>query len=106
MLTRERPRTPARKLLPPPAPLSSLRDALARRADIFGPVDLDEVPAASRGPWQALGDLARRVVDLMEPPRSAPLPALAPAFARRRAVFEPVGLDDVTAAARSDGWGS
>ena len=38
MLTRERPRTPVRALMPAPAPLPSLSDALARRAAIFGPV--------------------------------------------------------------------
>lgn len=104
MLSRERPRTPPRGLLPPLAPLPSLRDALAQRAAIFGPVDLDEAPAAPCGPWQALGDLARRVVDLLDPPRSAPVPALVPAFARRRAVFGPVRLDEVMPADRSDGW--
>lgn len=47
MLTRGRPRTPA--FLPPPAPLPNLRDALARRASIFGPVEADEAPAVSQG---------------------------------------------------------
>ncbi len=44
------------------APLPNLRDALARRAAIFGPVEVDDAPMAPRGPAQAIGILARRVV--------------------------------------------
>jgi hypothetical protein len=54
MLTRDRPRTSVRVLMPAPAPLPSLSNALARQAAIFGPVDLDESPAASHEPWPAL----------------------------------------------------
>ena len=89
MLSRERPRTSARGLLPPPAPLPSLRDALARRAAIFGPVDLDEAPAAPRGVRHALGALARRAVDLLDLLRSG----LARGSARR----QPVGRHDILA---------
>ncbi|RYC31368.1 hypothetical protein D3273_13340 [Lichenibacterium minor] len=63
-LTRERPRTP---VFPPPAPLPSLSDALARRAAVFGPFDLDDAPVAPRGSWQAVGRAARRVADLLDP---------------------------------------
>ena len=48
--------------MPAPAPLPHLRDALARRAAVFGPFDLDEAPIVPRGSAQALGMLARRVV--------------------------------------------
>ena len=65
MLTRERPRTSA--FLPPPAPLPSLSDALARRAALFGPFDLDDVPVAPRGPWQAVSRAVRRVANLLDP---------------------------------------
>ena len=96
MLSRERPRTSARGLLPLSAPLPSLRDALARRAAIFGPVDLDEAPAAPRGLRQAIGALARRAVDLLDPPR----PMRVAAFASRRAIFGPHDLreDRISAA--------
>lgn len=67
LLLRERPLAPARALMPPPAPFPSLRDALARRAAVFGPVDLDAVPDVPRGPAQALGDLAHRIVDALLP---------------------------------------
>ena len=50
MRLRERPRTSA--FLPPPAPPPNLRDALARRAAIFGPMDPDPAPVARRG-WLA-----------------------------------------------------
>lgn len=64
-LTRERLRTPA--FLPLPAPLPSLRDALARRAAIFGPVDLDPALMALLGPWQDLSARLRRAADLLNP---------------------------------------
>ena len=67
MLTRERPRTSVRALMPAPVGLPSLSDALARRAAIFGPFDGDEPPATPRRGWQALGNVARRVADLLEP---------------------------------------
>ncbi len=54
--------TPAPPRMMAAAPLPNLRDALARRAAIFGPVEVDEAPMAPRGPAQALGVLARRVV--------------------------------------------
>ena len=47
MLTRERPRMPARALMPAPSRLSRLSDALARRAAILGLFDLDEAPVPS-----------------------------------------------------------
>ena len=53
---------PARALMPAPSRLPSLSDALARRAAIFGPFDLDEAPAASSGLWEATYRAARRVV--------------------------------------------
>ena len=46
MLTRERPHTSVRALMPAPAPLPSPSDALARRAAVFGPFDGHEAPAA------------------------------------------------------------
>ena len=49
MLTRERPRMPARAMMPAPSRLPSLSDALARRAAIFGPFDADEASAPSLG---------------------------------------------------------
>ena len=52
LLTRERPRTPA---FLPPALLPSLSDALARRAAVFGPVEVDEAPVAPRKSWHAVG---------------------------------------------------
>ena len=47
MLTRERPRMPARALMPAPRRLPRLSDALARRGSILGPFDLDEAPVPS-----------------------------------------------------------
>ena len=64
MLTRERHLMPARALMPAPAPLPRLSDALARRAAVFGPVDLDEAPAVPRWLWQAVSRLARCVAHL------------------------------------------
>ncbi len=73
MLTRERPRTSVRTLMPAPAHLPSLSDALARRAAIFGLFDGDEPPAPPRTGWQALGSVARRVADFLDPdPRRWP----------------------------------
>ena len=54
MHLRERRPIPARALMPGPAPLPSLPNALARRAAIFGPFDLDEAVAACRDPQQTL----------------------------------------------------
>ncbi len=65
MLSRERPLAPS-GLLQAPAPLPSLRDALQRRAAIFGPVDLDEVSAAPRGPLVRLAGLLRTAADLLD----------------------------------------
>ena len=67
MLTRERPRTPVRALMPSPAPLPSLSDALARRAAIFGPVYLDPAPVAPRGALERIAVALRRAADLLEP---------------------------------------
>ena len=67
MLTRERPRTSVRTLMPAPAPLPSLSDALARRAAIFGPVDIDEAPASSLGPLARCAAALRLVADFLEP---------------------------------------
>ncbi len=66
MLTRERSRAPS-GLLPAPASLPSLRDALRRRAAVFGPVDLDDAPVAPRGPWRAFGAGLRRMADTLDP---------------------------------------
>ena len=67
MLSRERPRTFARALMPAPAPLPSLSDALARRAAVFGPVDLDEAPTASLRLLARCGAALRVVADFLEP---------------------------------------
>ena len=67
MHLRERPGTSARALMPAPAPLPSLSDALARRAAIFGPVDLDEAPAPSLGLLARCAAGLRSVADLLEP---------------------------------------
>ena len=66
-LTRERRPMPARALMPAPAPLPSLSDALARRAAIFGPVDLDEAPRSSLGLLERSAAGLRSVTDLFEP---------------------------------------
>ena len=67
MLTRERRPMPARALMPAPAPLPSLSDALARRAAIFGPVELDEAPAPSLGLLARCAAALRTVADFLEP---------------------------------------
>ena len=67
MLTRERPRLSTRALMPAPAPLPSLPDALARRAAIFGPVDLDEPLAPALGILARCAAAARGLFDLLEP---------------------------------------
>ena len=67
MLTRERPRTSVRALMPAPAPLPSLSDALARRAAIFGPVESDEAPAPSLGLLARCAAGLRSVADFLEP---------------------------------------
>ena len=66
LLQRECPIVPAGRM-PAPAPLPNLRDALQRRAAIFGPVDADAVPKAPLGIWQTLGVVARRVVEALTP---------------------------------------
>ncbi len=53
-------------LLPLPAPLPNLRDALQRRAAIFGPVEVDVVPAAPLGLWQAFSAFLRRMSDALD----------------------------------------
>ncbi len=65
-LLRERPLALA-GIMPAPSPLPNLSAALARRAAIFGPVEVDAAPAAPRGPWQALGAVARRIADTLDP---------------------------------------
>lgn len=67
MLLRERPCMPARAFMPAPTRLPSLPDALARRAAIFGPFEGNEPPAPSRRGWQTLGQVARRVADMIDP---------------------------------------
>ena len=67
MLSRERPRTSIRALMPAPAPLPSLSDALAGRAAIFGPVELNEAPSASLGLLGRCAAGLRSVADLLEP---------------------------------------
>ena len=67
MRLRERPRTSPRALMPAPAPLPSLSDALARRAAVFGPVDLDDAPTASLGLLARCAAGLRSVADLLEP---------------------------------------
>ena len=67
MLSRECPRTSVRALMPAPAPLPSLSDALARRAAIFGPFDLDDAPAPSLGLLARCAAGLRSVADLLEP---------------------------------------
>ncbi len=62
MLLRERTRARA-AVMPAPVPLPSLRDALARRAAVFGPYDLDEAPVAPRG----LRARVQALVDLLMP---------------------------------------
>ena len=52
LLTRFGANTPGLPAFPAPAPLPNLRDALQRRAAIFGPVDPDPAPIARRG-WLA-----------------------------------------------------
>ena len=61
MLTRERPLMPIRALMPAPAPLPSLCDALARRAAIFGP------PFGPRGLLARSAAALRSVADFLEP---------------------------------------
>lgn len=68
MLSRERSRLPARALMPAPAPLPSLPDALRHRAAVFGPFDLDEAPVAPRGFFLARCAAALRgAADLLKP---------------------------------------
>ncbi len=67
MRLHERPRTPVRALMPAPAPLPSLSDALARRAAIFGPFDLDEPLAPALGILARCAAAARGLFDLLEP---------------------------------------
>lgn len=64
-----RDRAPASIALPAPAPLPSLRDALGRRAAVFGPYDLDEAPAAPRGVLARCAAALRGVADVLEPAR-------------------------------------
>ena len=47
--------------------LPSLSDALARRAGIFGPVELGEPPAPSLGLLARCGAALRLVADFLEP---------------------------------------
>ena len=67
MRLRERPRTSARALMPAPAPLPSLSDALARRAAVFGPFDLDEARAPSLGLLARCAAGLRSVADFLGP---------------------------------------
>jgi hypothetical protein len=67
MLTRERPLMPMRALMPAPAYLPGLSDALARRAAIFGPCDFDEPPFGPRGLLARCAAALRSVADFLEP---------------------------------------
>lgn len=69
LLQRECPFVPA-GTMPLPTPLPSMRDALARRAAIFGPVEAEMASMIRRSPWQALGAVARRVADALDPQRA------------------------------------
>lgn len=66
MLTRERPCMPVRALMPAPARLPSLSDALVRRAAVFGPFDVDERPAPSLGFLARCGAALRPVAALLD----------------------------------------
>ena len=66
MLSRERPRAPS-GLLPAPASLPSLRDALRRRAAVFGPYDPDTAPVAPRGLLARCAAAMRAAADLVKP---------------------------------------
>lgn len=67
MLTRERPRSPVRALMPAPAALPSLTYALALRASIFGPFDFGEPPRGSRGLLARCAAALRSMADFLEP---------------------------------------
>ena len=58
---------PTRALMPAPAYLPSLADALARRAAIFGPCDFDEPPSGPRGLLARCAAALRSLADLLEP---------------------------------------
>ncbi len=65
MRLRERPLVSVRALMPAPAALPSLSDALARRAAIFGPFNFDEAPTALcglRGARQVPPPLVRKTL--------------------------------------------
>ena len=64
---RERPS--ASIILPTPATLHSLRDALQRRAAIFGPVEVDAAPLAPRGILARMAAALRTVAGLLKPAR-------------------------------------
>lgn len=66
MLPRERPLAPVGILLAPAA-LPNLRDALQRRAAIFGPVEPDAAPAGLLGLWQTVSAIVRRLAGVLNP---------------------------------------
>ncbi|MBH0619411.1 hypothetical protein I3A86_25300 [Salmonella enterica] len=53
--------------LPAPAPLPSLKDALARRASVFGPVEVDPEPVRPRGLRQSFAAVLRDLAEILEP---------------------------------------
>ena len=67
MMTCERLLVPARALMPAPAYLPNLSDALARRAAIFGPFDFDEPPFGPRGLLARCAAALRSVANFLEP---------------------------------------
>lgn len=67
LLTRERPRTPARAPMPAPTRLPSLSDALQARASVFGAFDGDEPPAPALKLLARCATALRSVADLLEP---------------------------------------
>ena len=69
MLTRECRPMSAALLLPLPAPLPPMRDALQRRAAIFGPFDADPAPVAPRGTLARCAAALRSLADMLEPGR-------------------------------------
>ena len=78
LLQPARPRTSARALLPSPTTLPSLSGALARRAEIFGPQQLDPdgflepAPIPTRHSlWRTLGQAARDAVATLAEKRCA-----------------------------------
>ncbi len=66
MLSRERPRTSAIAMQMPTL-LPRMRDALARRAAVFGPYDPDTTPVAPRGLLARCAAAMRAAADFLKP---------------------------------------